>query len=228
IVLPDVPWRSKLFRRIIPLPAALRLCLLVLVGSFFGSIPAQASNVSALVSGSRLPFAIDDFDGDHRPDLASVQPVSKNSSGTIYRVQFQLSATGQQSIHLVGPSGGLRIATRDVNGDDIPDVIVSSAWREETVAVLVSDGRGAFSLADPASFPRASGGSGKTLTATSPPQTDTVATASKAPVGDFSGWKYLLHPTPATGSVPRANFATLRSLLVESLLGRAPPTLSHA
>jgi hypothetical protein len=227
-VLPDVPWRSKLVRRIIPLAAALRLCLLVLVGSFFGSIPAQAGNLSLPVSGPRSPFAIDDFDGDHRPDLASVQQVSNNSSGTIYRVQLHLSAVGQQFIHLVGPSGGLRIASRDVNGDDIPDLIVSSAWREETLAVLVNDGRGAFSLADPNSFPASSSGSGKTLNAALPPQTDTVATPAKLPVGDFSGSKYLLHPSPATGSIPRANFATLCSLLLESLLGRAPPTPSRA
>src|SRR6202045_3159035 len=149
----DVPWRTKLTRRISALPAAWLVCLLVLFGSFFGSIPAQAGNLSLPVSGPRSPFAIDDFDGDHRPDLASVQQVSNNSSGTIYRVQLHLSAVGQQFIHLVGPSGGLRIASRDVNGDDIPDLIVSSAWREETLAVLVNDGRGAFSLADPNSFP---------------------------------------------------------------------------
>lgn len=225
-MLSDAPLRSKLNTRIIQLPAALRLCLLVLVGSFFGSIPAQASNVSLPISGTRLPFAIDDFDGDHRPDLASVQQISNSSSGTIYRLEFQLSAVGLQSIHLVGPSGGLRIATRDVNGDDIPDLIVSSAWREEPLAVLVNDGRGAFSLADPSSFPRASGGSGKTLNCKLPPQTDTVATPPKLPDGNFSGSKYLLHPSLATGSIPRANFTTLRSLLLESLLGRAPPTLS--
>ena len=229
IVLPDVPWRSKLVRRMIPLPAALRLCLLVLVGSFFGRIPAQASNASLPISGARLPFAIDDLDGDHRPDLASVQQISNSSSATIYRVEFQLSATGQQSIHLVGPSGGLRIATRDVNGDDIPDLIVSVAWREEPLGVLVNDGRGAFSLAAlSSSFPRAFGGSGKTLNCKLPPQTDTVATPPKLPVGDFSGSKYLLHPSPATGSIPRANFRTLSSLLLESLLGRAPPTPSCA
>jgi hypothetical protein len=229
-VLLDVPWRSKLARRIIPLPVALRVCLLVLVGSFFAGIPAQAqaSNVSLPVSGSRLAFAIDDFDGDLRPDLASVQPVSKNSSGTIYRVQFQLSAAGQQSIPLVGPSGGLRIATRDVNGDDFPDVIVSSAWREEPLAVLVNDGRGAFSLTDPTSFPRAFGGSGKALNAKLPPQTDTVATTSRLPVGDFSGTKYLLHASPARGSIPRANSASFRSLILGSLLGRAPPIPSRS
>ena len=226
----DVPWRSKLARRIIPLPVALRVCLLVLVGSFFAGIPAQAqaSNVSLPVSGSRLAFAIDDFDGDLRPDLASVQSVSNNSSGTIYRVQFQLSAAGQQSIPLVGPSGGLRIATRDVNGDDFPDVIVSSAWREEPLAVLVNDGRGAFSLTDPTSFPRAFGGSGKALNAKLPPQTDTVATTSRLPVGDFSGTKYLLHASPARGSIPRANSASFRSLILGSLLGRAPPIPSRS
>jgi hypothetical protein len=229
-VLSDVPWWSKLARQIIPLPAALRVCLLVLVGSIFGSIPAQAqaTNVSLPVSGSRLAFAIDDFDGDLRPDLASVQPVSNNSSGTIYRVQFQLSAAGQQSIHLVGPSGGLRIATRDVNGDDFPDVIVSSAWRDEPLAVLVNDGRGAFSLADPTSFPRAFGGSGKALNAKLPPPTDTVATTPRLPVGDFSGSKYLLHASPARGSIPRADSASFRSLILGSLLGRAPPIPSRS
>ncbi len=202
--------------RMIPLPAALRLCLLGLVGSFFGSIPAQASNVSLPISGTRLPFAIDDLDGDHRPDLASVQQISNSSSATIYRV-------------LVGPSGGLRIATRDVNGDDIPDLIVSVAWREEPLGVLVNDGRGAFSLAALSSFPRAFGGSGKTLNCKlPPPQTDTVATPTKLPVGDLSGFEYLLQPRPDTSSIPRANFATLCSLLLESLLGRAPPTLSYA
>jgi hypothetical protein len=229
-VLSDVPWWSKLTRQIIPLPAALRVCLLALIGSFFAGIPvqAQARNVSLPVSGSRLAFAIDDFDGDLRPDLASVQSVANNSSGTIYRVQFQLSAVGQQSIHLVGPSGGLRIATRDVNGDDFPDVIVSSAWREEPLAVLVNDGHGAFSLADPTSFPRAFGGSGKALNAKLPPQTDTVATTSRLPVGDFSGTKYLLHASPARGSIPRANSASFRSLILGSLLGRAPPIPSRS
>ncbi len=225
----DVPWRSKLAKWAIPLPEAMRVCLLVLVGSFFAGIPAQASNVGLPVSGSGLPFAIDDFDGDLRPDLASVQPVSNNSSGTIYRIQFQLSAAGQQSFHLVGPSGGLRIATRDVNGDDFPDVIVSSAWREEPLAVLVNDGHGAFSLADPSSFPRAFSGSGKTLNGRLSPQVDTVATTPRRlPVGDFSGSEYLLHASPARGSIPRANSASFCSLILGSLLGRAPPIPSRS
>ena len=225
-MLPDVPWRTKLARRMIPLPAALRVCLLVLVGSFFGSIPAQASNVSSPVTGHASTFAIDDFDMDGRPNLATVEPVSNSPSLTIYRIQVQLGDGGRQSTEILAPSGGLRLTAHDVDGNSIPDLIVSLAWREGSFAVLLNDGHASFSLADPSSFPRVSGESGETLNGKSPPQTDTVATPSKLPVGDLSGLQYLLHRSSDTSSIPRANFATLSSLLLESLLGRAPPTPS--
>jgi len=225
-VLPDVPWRTKLARRMILLPAALRVCSLVLVGSFFGSIPAQASNVSSPVIGHAFTFAIDDFDMDGRPNLATVEPVSNSPSLTIYRIQVQLGDGGRQSTEILAPSGGLRLTAHDVDGNSIPDLIVSLAWREGSFAVLLNDGHASFSLADPSSFPRVSGESGETLNGKSPPQTDTVATPSKLPVGDLSGFEYLLQPRPDTSSIPRANFATLGSLLLESLLGRAPPTPS--
>ena len=225
-MLPDVPWRTKLARRMILLPAALRVCSLVLVGSFFGSIPAQASNVSSPVIGHAFTFAIDDFDMDGRPNLATVEPVSNSPSLTIYRIQVQLGDGGRQSTEILAPSGGLRLTAHDVDGNSIPDLIVSLAWREGPFAVLLNDGHASFSLADPSSFPRVSGESGETLNGKSPPQTDTVATPSKLPVGDLSGLQYLLHRTSDTSSIPRANFATLSSLLLESLLGRAPPTPS--
>ena len=227
-MLSDAPWRNKLARRIISLPAALRVCLLVLAGSFFGSVPAQASHVSLPVSGPPVNFAIADFDGDGRPNLAIVQPGSNSSPLTIYRIQVQLGDGGLQSLDLVGPSGGIRIATRDLNEDGNPDLIVSLAWRQESLAVLLNNGHAVFSRADPSAFPRASNGSETTLNGNLQGSTGTVATPPRLPVGDFSGSKYLLHPSPATGSIPRANFATLRSLLLESLLGRAPPTPSCA
>jgi hypothetical protein len=228
MVLSDVPWRTKLARRIIPLPAALRVCLLVLIGCLFGSIAAQAGSVSSPATGPRLTFAIDDFDMDGRPNLATVEPVSNSPSLAIYRIQVQLGDGRRQSTEILAPSGGLRLTARDVDGNGIPDLILSLAWREGPFAVLLNDGHASFSLADPSSFPRVSGGSGETLNGTSPPQTDTVATPPKLPVGDLSGLEYLLQPRPDTSSITRANFATLCSLLLESLLGRAPPTLSCA
>jgi len=228
-VFSDLLSRSKLVRRVILLPASLRLCLLLLVASFFYSVPAQASNFGGPVSGSGLPFAIADFDGDGRPNLATVHPESNSSSLIRYRVQVQLGEGGLQSINLVGPSGGLRIAAGDVNGDGIPDLILSLAWRAEPIAVLLNDGHAVFSFADPSSFPGVSGGSGNTLNCKlPPPQTDTVAPPQKLPVGDLCGLEYLLHPRPPTRSIPRTNFATLPGLLLESLLERAPPTPSCA
>ena len=224
-----MPWRNQLDRRINRLHPALRISFLVFSGSYFGSTAAHAINVGAPFSGSGLPFAVADFDEDQSPDLASVHSESHSSSLASYDVRLQLSEAGQQSIHLVAPSGGLRIATRDVNGDDFPDVIVSSAWREEPLAVLVNDGRGAFSLADPSPFPRAFSRSGKTLNGKLSPQTDTVATTPRRlPIGDFSGSKYLLHASPARGSIPLANSTLFRSLILGSLLGRAPPIPSRS
>jgi len=227
IVISDVHSRSKLVRRLISLCVLLRVCLLVLVASFFSSIPAQASNVSLPTTGRRLDFAIADFDGDGRPNLATIEPGSNSPSQTIYRIQVQLGDGGLRSVDLVAPSGGLRIAADDVNGDGIPDLIISLAWREGPVAVLLNDGHASFSLAESSSFPGVSGGSGKSLNGEElPPQTDTVATPSKLPVGDFPGSKYLLHARQATDSLPRANFARISNLLLVSLLGRAPPTRS--
>ena len=227
IVISDVHSRSKLAGRLIPLFASLRGCLLVLVASFFSTIPAQASNVSLPTTGHRLDFAIADFDGDGRPNLATIEPGSNSPSQSIYRIQVQLGDGGVRSVDLVALSGGLRIAADDVNGDGIPDLIVSLAWREGPVAVLLNDGHASFSLADSSSFPGVSGGSGKTLNGEElPPPTDTVATPPKLPVGDFSGWKYLLHARRETDFLPRANFARISNLLLVSLLGRAPPTPS--
>src|ERR1700687_5199173 len=136
-----MPWRNQLDRRINRVHPSLRICFLILFGSYFGSTAAQATNRGAPFSRAGLPFAIADFDRDQSPDVASVQSQSDSTSLACYEVRFQLSSAGQQSIRLAGPSRGLRIATRDVNGDDIPDLIVSSAWREEPLAILVNDGR---------------------------------------------------------------------------------------
>lgn len=205
----------------------MRVCLLVLVACFFTSIPAQASNASLPTTGHRLDFAIADFDGDGRPNLATTESGWNSPSQSIYRIQVQLGDGGLRSVDLVAPSGGLRIAAGDVNGDGSPDLIVSLAWREGPVAVLLNDGHASFSLADSSSFPGVSGGYGKSLNGEElPPQSDTVATPPKLPVVGFPGSKYLVHARRATDFLPRANFARISNLLLVSLLGRAPPTPS--
>jgi hypothetical protein len=102
-----------------------------------------------------LPFAIADFDGDLHPDLASIQAGQNNSGTTDYWIQLQLSASGPQSIRLAGPTGGLQIEARDVNGDRAVDLVVVTAWFRKPVAIFLNDGHGRFSRAETAAFPAA-------------------------------------------------------------------------
>jgi hypothetical protein len=85
-------------------------------------------------------FAIADFDGDHRPDLATVQVGHGNFQDTQYWIAFHLSSGARQTLGITAPTGGLRITSRDVNGDDFPDIVVTTAWADRPVAVLLNDG----------------------------------------------------------------------------------------
>jgi hypothetical protein len=110
---------------------------------------------SASSAGPGLQFAVADFDGDHRPDLVGVQAGQGSVARTNYWIQLQLSAAGQQTISLVAPSGGLQIAARDVNGDRIPDLILTTTWLSQPVAIFINDGHGTFTRAEPSAFPEA-------------------------------------------------------------------------
>jgi hypothetical protein len=97
-------------------------------------------------------FAIADFDGDNRPDFATVETGQIGASHARYWIGLQMSAGPHQRIGLTAPVGGLEIASRDVNGDNAPDLVVTAAWFKNPIAVLLNDGHGNFTLTDPASF----------------------------------------------------------------------------
>ena len=130
---------------------------LLLLFGFIGAgtaAGAEARNAAAAPVGPGPQFAISDFDGDFRPDLASVQAGATTSGSTDYWIQLELSAAGRQSIRLVAPAGGLMIEARDVNGDHAVDLILSTSLRQP-VAVFLNDGHGSFSRAAPSAFPEA-------------------------------------------------------------------------
>ena len=138
----------------------LLLRLLILL-SFFGVVEWNASAKAVVQNsptrsvGQGLPFAVADFDGDFRFDLASIEAWPNNSGTTDYWIQLQLSATGRQSIRFVGAPGGLRLEARDVNKDRAVDLVLVGAWSREPVAILLNDGRGGFSRVEPTAFPEA-------------------------------------------------------------------------
>jgi hypothetical protein len=113
----------------------------------------SAHKVGAFAHGAAAThFAIADFDGDNRPDLATVETGLIGASHARYWIGFRMSAGARQTIGVNAPVGGLEIASRDVNGDNIIDLVVSTAWLKSPVAVLVNDGHGNFTIRDPAAF----------------------------------------------------------------------------
>lgn len=134
------------------------LCLIWLYCAFAGVHPRPPLTEQREEAAGRLghygyPFAIADFDGDHLPDLAVVQVESYGSRTSKYSIRLRFSGGEGAAIGIEAPLGGLRIDSRDVNGDDADDLIVSTAAESEIVAVLVNDGHGNFVVAEPGAFP---------------------------------------------------------------------------
>ena len=86
------------------------------------------------------PVTIGDFDGDQRPDFVTADIGERGSSHTVYRIAIELSSGARSTLNIAAPDGGLQLSSRDVNGDDWPDVIVTTAWTQRPVAVLLNDG----------------------------------------------------------------------------------------
>lgn len=133
------------------------LLLLFLLAGFapFGKAGARPEGSSGSSGPVASQFAITDFDGDSRPDLASVQVAQSGSRDARYLIDFQLTSGLPQTISVTAPAGGLQLRSRDVNGDSYPDVIVTTYWTNQPVAVLINDGRGYFMQSQPSAFPGA-------------------------------------------------------------------------
>jgi len=134
-----------------------RCALLMLCVALVACYPAQAARrrdaeARAADGAAGVNFAIADFDGDSLPDFATVQPGPAVASRTNYWIHFDFSHGNQRSFAVSGPTGGLQIASLDVNGDSFLDLIISTRIANEPVAVLLNDGRGNFRLADTGMF----------------------------------------------------------------------------
>lgn len=129
------------------------LCLCAFVTMFSRSTAEAAQGSFAGTSRFTPRFTIADFDGDRKPDLATVQIERDAVIGTRYSIRLQMSAGEQSAIGITGPRGGLQLVPRDVNGDDAMDLIVTTALDAHFVAVLINDGHGKFTQARAGEFP---------------------------------------------------------------------------
>ena len=114
---------------------------------------SRAENRAAFQRTASTHFAIADFDGDRKPDLATVEIQGPRSASRLrYSIRFQLTAGDPQSIGVTAPAGGLQIVAQDVNGDQMLDLLVSTEWLHEPVAILLNDGHGRFTICRPTAF----------------------------------------------------------------------------
>jgi len=144
------------------LPAALRIAAKIgsiapLLALCFLALTAAAGTKGAteVLSQSGAGFAIADFDGDLRPDLATVEAGRTSASESRYWIHFELSTGTKQAVAVRAPVGGIQLSSRDVNGDNVVDLVVSTNWLNQPVAVLLNDGHGNFTVEDPARFAEA-------------------------------------------------------------------------
>jgi hypothetical protein len=202
---------------------SLAFALLCFVGSS-GSAHAASTGPQSWPPSQQVTsqFAIADFDGDRRPDLATVQ---SSSLDTHYWITIQLSTGPRRTLSIIALKGGLQVIPRDVNGDDFPDIIVTTQWTNRPVAVLLNDGRGNFRAFSPSAFPGAFTTSEESYaSATAETMNATPALLSRCPKGNclkgsrFSSPRYL--------TVPRVLWTShnLPFSSVVSFFGRAPPS----
>lgn len=193
--------------------------------------PVNAAGTSIHHSPNSSPgfnsvFAIADFDGDRKPDLATVEIQNGNpSSTTRYSIRFQLTEGSAQSFRVSAPAGGLQIEARDVNGDDALDLLISTAWLHQQVAILLNDGHGNFTLAKPGAFPAAVWKSETLWESGAVTLCDSaVLVRSEYSAKEFEGKNQFqcLQAQPEQAQL-RVSHGKAH-LLLFSLLGRAPPS----
>jgi hypothetical protein len=214
-------WRIPFFIGVCCLLSISRATLTYGSGCTLSSSKAQPRDLPAENSGSQ--FAIADFDGDQRPDVATLQMVRLNSLDSDYRLSFRLSRGGLQTIGVTGPSGGLALLGRDVNGDCALDLVLVSAWQHRLIAVLLNDGAGNFAAAPPAQF-QINIISSTTQAGTAPGRIDdrTILAVQYSVAGglDRDTWAEPDEEAPLGFS---RSFELARTLSQSSILGRAPP-----
>jgi hypothetical protein len=176
------------------------------------------------LSFSDAQFAIGDFDGDNKPDLATVQVDPDSRQLTRYSIQLQLTLGTKTPIALTAPFGGLLLSVKDVNGDSTLDLVVRTALDARLVAVLVNDGYGNFTVAAEGSFPELTAvGISRVHAPADPSSKQSPILPSRCPSGEARDLGAGFHAPAAAQNllIPEQHDAPLRSAGASS--GRAPP-----
>jgi hypothetical protein len=172
-------------------------------------------------------FTIADFDGDNRPDFASVHTGQSGLRDTRYWIAFQLSGRAGQTVSVMAPTGGLRITARDVNGDNFPDVVITTLWTNKPVAILLNDGLGNFTSANPSEFQSAFAAPEASCTSALNEIRDATALLySRSIPGSCGQGSEAFSQRSISGLFPPTSYPDSVSPSVSPFAGRAPPCFS--
>jgi hypothetical protein len=214
------------------LAAPPRMCMFFLLFSAGLACVAAATpqRLASPVPGGEVSahFAIADFDGDQQADLATVQAGSLNSSQSRYWIRFRLTSGERQSFGISAPVGGLELSARDVNGDNVPDVIVSTSWLNRPIAILLNNGHGRFALVDPAELPSivSSVQNSRSLSAPSSNESGALSLSRNPDDACAAGHGFTFPPVfPEGPGQPPSPDPTLPDDLLPH--GRDPPSIHH-
>jgi len=91
-------------------------------------------------------WALGDFDGDHKTDVALSQEVGRSKSGYFYRVELKLSQGGGSGSFTFANTDalGVTITAVDVDGDDDLDLVIDGRFPAQRIGVWINDSRGVF------------------------------------------------------------------------------------
>ena len=190
-------------------------------------VSAEGANKAIRVNSS---FTFADLDGDRQPDLATADIEHADSHLTRYLIRLRLQAGGSgasQAIGVTGSFGLPQISALDVNGDDAPDLVVTAAGQPRPIAVLLNDGRGRFSVANPSDFsPVVSGARSQWRPASNQFDDNAVLVSPRAPQTNAASSRQRVAPKPLSTALAAVNRGYAPSALRLVPLGRAPPRTS--
>lgn len=110
-------------------------------------VSALAAALAASAQAPDWRLADRDYDGDARPDRATLELLEPLRGGVEYRFELTLfGGTKTQQFSIPSGAGDVRLQLRDVDGDNDPDIVFRDPFNR-VVALLLNGGNGVFTQA---------------------------------------------------------------------------------
>jgi hypothetical protein len=161
-----------------PASAFLRSPLLIFAvagaGVCLGSSGQVSTSPLPLRSLGHVGWTAADFDGDNQLDVATTR--SAGLGGYVLELELSSQRAGGSGGHFSFPplpssAFGLHLTPRDVDGDHDLDIVITSGFARQPVAVWINDGKGRFEEGDLAAYPAWIWREDLSFSAQNPPQT---------------------------------------------------------